>query len=196
VVGEQNYLERWSNQLQLSGEIKSCRWELLPSIVLDDAGTPTAGFKLVNAEENKPNGIIELQSRFFWPGAPSDYPYPSIGNTGVFQPLEDLASAWYRVGMYVFPGATIVSVSEEFWADVILPIDIPAAPSPSISLNPVCTFEVDCQTQFESLINNNPDTYLSLAICQAQSELPCVQTTWTCPTDPTDVRTIWISQGN
>jgi hypothetical protein len=195
VLSEYISHEWLQQQLQISGQLKSCNFDLAPSFFPDPvSGTLVAGFSLVPAEEDKPNAVLEFDRRFLWTNDNEAYPYSALGNTGTYYPALDLSGFWYNLGLYLYEGADIISITEAIGLDVLVPIEIPPTLARSISINPSCGAQPSCDAQWDIALAANPG-WVSQAACEAISGVDCFVGEWVCPSDPTYTKPIWFGQG-
>lgn len=180
-------------QLQFSGEIKSCNFDLSPSVFPDpNTGFPVAGFSLIPPTNERPNALIEMQNRFLWTNDDLDYPYSTLGNTGTYYNAVNLTNFWYYLGLYVFEGAEITSITETIGVDSLIPIQIPATVFPSIAIPPLCGIPAAaCDNLWDIFLQEQSNRYQDQQTCNEASLGFCSPNTWVCPTDSTDTRIYW-----
>lgn len=197
VVSEVSPTDFLHMQNQLVGQLDACNFDLLPSIIEDPiTGTPTPGFSLKFSDPDKPAATLLHDRRFFWDGDIGNYPFPTFGNTGTFVLDFDYDGAIKDLDLYIYEGASIVSINEQILVDTLVPVIIPPTIARQTDEFPICGIgEPTCADLFQELLDSNPALYPTLAQCEANSLGFCDQVIWVCPSDSTQTFSYWITGG-
>lgn len=194
ILNELEPIKYMITQQQFVQQLDMCNFELLPGIIIDpSSGGPVAGFFGKFQEPDRPAGTIKSDYRFFWDGDTTTYPFGQMGNTGTYFLQFDFTSCINELGLYIYEGCEIVSITEAIGIDAIVPRIIPPSIVRSTAEFPLCGLATgpDCDDEFDSFIANDPNAFDGEAPCLASGAVQCEIAQWQCPSDATDIRDYW-----